>query len=154
MRVKEAVDRDRRTTIRQLCEETGFSYGSLQKILTVDLNMRRLSARWVPKILSEHEMETRVRQSQRFLRRYKREGQRFLDRIITTDETWLYYYDPETKQQSSQWKNSDSPPPKKARASRLMGKHMFIEFFDRRGRLLCNAVPLGVTVNAEYYSKV
>jgi hypothetical protein len=33
----------------------------------------------------------------------------FLDRIITTDETWFHYYDPETKQQSSQWKNVDSP---------------------------------------------
>lgn len=43
-------------------------------------------------------------------------GQRcvFLDCIITTDETWLHYYEPETKQQSSVWKNVDSPPPKQA----------------------------------------
>jgi predicted RNA-binding protein with PUA-like domain len=34
------------------------------------------------------------------------------DRIITTDETWFHYYDPETKQQSSQWKNVNSPRPK------------------------------------------
>ena len=40
---------------------------------------------------------------------FEKEGDAFLNRIITTDKTWLFYYDPETKQQSSQWKSSDSP---------------------------------------------
>jgi hypothetical protein len=47
-----------------------------------------------------------------------------------------YYYDPETKRQSSQWKNCDSPPPKKAK---IMGKNMFILFMDRKGMLLTYA---------------
>ncbi|GFV26862.1 putative transposase [Trichonephila clavipes] len=34
--------------------------------------------------------------------------------IITRDESWVYGYDPETKQQSSQWKTPGSPRPKKA----------------------------------------
>ena len=58
--------------------------------------------------------------SKTFLRRYEKEGDDFLNRIITTDETWLFYYDSETKQQSSQWKSNDSPPPRKARMSRSM----------------------------------
>jgi len=28
----------------------------------------------------------------------------FLSRVITGDESWVYDYDPETKQQSTQWK--------------------------------------------------
>jgi len=28
------------------------------------------------------------------------------------DETWLYHYDPETKQQSMEWRHSGSPRPK------------------------------------------
>lgn len=152
MQVKNVVDEDRRRTIREMSEETGLSYASVQKILTVDLNMRHLSARWVPRILSEHEMKTRFAHNERFLKRYKQQGQQFLDRIITTDETWLY--DPEMKQQSSQWKNADPQPPKKARASRCMGKHMFIVFFDCRGLLLCHTVPFGMTVNAKHYLKV
>ena len=32
----------------------------------------------------------------------------FLSRVITGDESWLYDYDPETKQQSSQWKTPSS----------------------------------------------
>jgi hypothetical protein len=92
----------------------------------IDLAMLRLSARWVLCLITEDEMATRVAHSERFLKWYRWQGQQFRDRIITTDETWLYYYDPETKQQSSQWKNTDSPLPKKACASRSMGKHNYV----------------------------
>jgi hypothetical protein len=36
----------------------------------------------------------------------------FFKIAVTGDETWVYIYDPETKQPSSQWKTL-SPPPKK-----------------------------------------
>jgi hypothetical protein len=32
-------------------------------------------------------------------------------RMVTMDETWLYHYDPETKQQSIDWLRSGSPGP-------------------------------------------
>jgi hypothetical protein len=35
--------------------------------------------------------------------------------IVTSDESWVYGYNPETKQQSSQWKTPNSQQPKKAR---------------------------------------
>jgi hypothetical protein len=33
----------------------------------------------------------------------------FLSKVVTGDESWIYGYDPETKQQSSQWKRPSSP---------------------------------------------
>jgi hypothetical protein len=39
----------------------------------------------------------------------------FLPRVMTGDESWIYGYDPETKQQSSQCKNPDSQRLKKAK---------------------------------------
>lgn len=152
--VSDAVNEDRRSTIRALCEDLDMSFGTVQRILHEDLKMRRVSARWVPRLLKDEEMATRVKESQRFLRRWKKEGYDFLRRIITADETWVYFFDPESKMQSSQWKNIDSPPPKKARTCRTVGKHMFIVFFDMEGVVLCHAVPKGQTVNAKYYSKV
>ena len=47
-----------------------------------------------------------------------------------------------------------SPPPEKARVSKSAGKQMYIMFCDRRGMILCHAVPTKCTVNADYYSKV
>jgi len=32
--------------------------------------------------------------------------------LVTMDKTWLYHYDPETKQQSMEWRHSGSPYPK------------------------------------------
>jgi len=32
--------------------------------------------------------------------------------LVTMDETWLYHYDPETKQQSMEWRHRGSPRPK------------------------------------------
>ena len=40
--------------------------------------------------------------------------EKFIGKIITGDETWVYGYEPETKPQSSQWKSADYPRPKKA----------------------------------------
>ncbi len=50
----------------------------------------------------------------------------FLDRIITTDNYWLWFYDPVTKQQSAVWKRSSSHPPEKARVNKSGAKYMFI----------------------------
>ena len=152
--VKDRLDVDRRVTMHELCSELDMAYGTVHWILKDELNMSRVSARWVPHLLKNHEMERRVMDSKAFLRRFEKEGDAFLNRIITTDETWLFYYDPKTKQQSSQWKWSDSPPPKKAGMSRSMGKHMFIVFFDIKGVILSHAVPKGQSVNSMYYSKV
>ena len=92
--------------------------------------------------------------SREFQRRWETEGTSFLHRIVTTDETWLSFYDPETKQASMIWKTADSPTPKKARTTRSTKKTMFIFFIDSRGMLLQHAVPQGQTVNKNYYQKV
>jgi len=90
----------------------------------------------------------------KFLENYRLQGDEYLSRIITTDETWLFLYDPETKEQSRQWKTDASPPPKKARVVKSAGKQMYIYFMDIHGMILQHAVPPRTTVNAAYYSKV
>ena len=80
--------------------------------------------------------------SNQFIKQVSRDGIRFLDRIITTDESWFHYFHPETKQQSSHWKNCKSPPSKKAKITKSMGKNMFILFMDRKGITLTHAVPV------------
>ena len=52
------------------------------------------------------------------------------------------------------WKNHESPPSKKAKAIKSMGKVMCIVFLDMRGVVLEHMVKHGQTVNADYYSKV
>ena len=145
--VKSLIEEDRRLTVSDISTAVGVSYGNVHSILRNQLKMSKVHARWVPRLLKNAEKERRVQDSLSFLRQYERHGDAFLDRIITTDETWLWFYDPETKQQSSVWKRNSSPPPQKARVSRSGGKYMFIMFMDRWGMLLCHSVPKDQTVN-------
>jgi hypothetical protein len=49
------------------------------------------------------------------------------------DESWIYGYDPETKQQSSQWKNRQSPRAKKMWQVWSSTESMLMFFFRREG---------------------
>jgi len=52
-KVCEAILADRRQTIHDVCEIAELSYGTVQRILAGNLNMRRKSARFVPRLLSD-----------------------------------------------------------------------------------------------------
>jgi len=68
-------------------------------------------------------------------------------------ETWLYHYDPETKQQSMEWQHSGSPRSKKFQVQNSAGKVLTSIFFlDQDGSLLIDYLRKGQTINAQYYS--
>jgi len=75
----------------------------------------------------------------------------FLSKINTGDELWCYGHDPETKQQSSQWKSASSPRPKKARQVKSNMETMTIFFFEIKGLVHFEFVPQGQTVNQLFY---
>ena len=56
--------------------------------------------------------------------------------------------------QSSQWKYSGSPRPKKARQSKSIHKLLMIPFFDSTGMIYMHWVPTGQTINKKYYVEV
>jgi len=74
--------------------------------------------------------------------------------VITGDECWVYVYDPETKQMSSQWSTSSFPQPKKARQVKSNIKTMLVAFFDIDGLVHHEFIPTGQTVNKEFYKIV
>src|SRR6185436_4921816 len=123
-RVHEAVEADRRLTVRQIADLVGISKTSADRILREDLFMNKVCARWIPKSLSEEQKHARMEVSQTLLDRYNEDRDDFINRIVTVDETWVHHYDPETKQASMQWKHAGSPPPKKFRVQKSGGKIM------------------------------
>ncbi|XP_014285629.1 histone-lysine N-methyltransferase SETMAR-like [Halyomorpha halys] len=106
---------DRRLKVREIAKVVGMSSERVYHILTDELGMKKLSARWVPFLTLDHK-RTRLEMSEQNLARFQRNQQDFLRRFVTTDETWVHYYTPETKPQSKQWKHAESPPSKKAKA--------------------------------------
>lgn len=150
-RVKDAVSEDNRRTCGELEELLGIPHSTVHRILTESLGMQKLFAKWVPHLLTEDQMKERLTMSCGHLRRAQQEGERFLSRIVTGDETWVYEWDPELKRQSAQWLPKGSPNPEKVRRKQGSLKVMHIVFFDIHGVLLDWPVPVGTRVNAEYY---
>lgn len=79
------------------------------------------------------------------------DGDNFLDRLVTCDETWIHHNTPEAKRQSMQWKHSSSPGIVKFKQTLSAKKVMACVFWDRRGVLLVDYIPYGQTVNSEVY---
>ena len=78
-----------------------------------ELNMKKLCARWVPRLLTADQKRTRMKISEHCLERFSKNKTDFLRRFITMDVTWIDHYTPESKQQSKHWTEAGCSAPKK-----------------------------------------
>lgn len=91
MKARDLLRSDRRLTIREMADELNLSFYAVQSILTEDLNMRRVSAKFIPKLLSDEQKEHRLQVSQELLNLAENDPD-LLNRVITGDESWVYGY--------------------------------------------------------------
>lgn len=152
-KVEKMVMNDRRITIREVADEVGISIGSCHNIFSNVLGMKRVAAKFIPKLLNFDQKNNRMNIAQELLNDVNNDPS-LLERVITGDETWVYGYDVETKAQSSTWKHSTSPRAKKARQVRSNVKVLLTVFFDFNGIVHQEFLPQGRTVNKEYYLEV
>uniref|UniRef100_A0A182HWZ5 Mariner transposase n=1 Tax=Anopheles arabiensis TaxID=7173 RepID=A0A182HWZ5_ANOAR len=148
--LRDLVINNRRLTIRDLSESVGISKGSVNTILKDVLGLKWVKSRLVPKCLNLFEKQNRVEVCKSMLADYAVK----MKSIITGDETWIYVFDPETTDQSSEYRSPNEPSPKKSRQSRSKIKVMLTVFFDYRGVVHQEFLPKGQTVNKEYYLSV
>jgi len=83
------VQSDRRVTVRYVAKTIGVSYGSAETILTDALRMNKVSARWVPRMLTSEHKQNRVHISEELLERYRHDPAKFISQLVTQDETWI-----------------------------------------------------------------
>ena len=124
--------------------------GSCDAILTDDLHMKRVCAKFMPRLLTGDQREQRQTINRDLFERSYEDVQ-FLKYIVTDDESWVYEYEPDTKQQSSQWKDPTSPRRKKGRQVRKKTKIMSLAFFDSEGTIHHEYASDGQTINKEFY---
>lgn len=150
-KVESVLQHDRRMTIRAIAEQVGVSHTTILYILRDHLQLRKKCAQWVPKNLTIEQKQKRLEFARNNLDRYLNEGEAFLERIVTGDETWCFHHEPETKRSSMQWLPKGAPPPKKFRSQTSNLKVMASVFFDCKGVLLTDFLPRGSTINAAGY---
>ncbi|GFY13863.1 putative mariner transposase [Trichonephila clavipes] len=113
-KVASLIRSDRRLSIRAIAETVNIDKECVRQILHDNLNMQKVCAKMVPKILTFEQQATRKNVSTDILDAIKNDPN-LLEKVITCDESWFFTYDPETKRQSMHWKTPTSPRAKKSK---------------------------------------
>jgi [histone H3]-lysine36 N-dimethyltransferase SETMAR len=151
-KIEKLVAGDRKLKLRELADMVNISSERVYNILHNHLNMRKLCARWVPRVLTNDQKRERVECSEVNLSMIKRNRSEFFRRLITVDETWIHHYTPETAQQSKQWVSKGQSAPKRPKTQQSAGKVMATVFWDGRGIIHVDYLEHGRTITAQYYS--
>jgi histone-lysine N-methyltransferase SETMAR len=88
---------DWRMKVREIAETIDISKEHVGYILHEELHMKKLCARWVPRLLTADQKRTRMKISEQCLERFSKNKTDFLRRFVIMDETWIDHYTPESK---------------------------------------------------------
>ena len=102
-----------RVTVHEIPAHLDKSHGSAHHIVHEVLQFHKMSAGWVPRQLTAEMKEWRVDACQELLKHFEAEGDGFLGRNVTGNETWVHYHQLETKKASKEWRHTSSPKLKK-----------------------------------------
>ena len=151
-KVRDLVYSDRRIKVEEIANALHISHGSVSTTLHDRLGMHKVTACWVPKSLSGEQMATRASVYGALLKRFSYKEDDFLSRLMTVDETWVHYYEPENKAQSRQSVGPGSPRPKKFKTQSSAGKVMAAVFWDAQGVIMLDFLAKKSTITGAYYA--
>ena len=134
-RVESLIEKDPKMTYTEIPDAMMISSGSLTCILYNCLGVRKRCARWVPHNLNEEQKRGRVDWCTHMLRKCDGGRSPLGWDIVTGDKTWVYQYDPETKQQSAMWVFPDENPHVKFKRNRSASKQLIACFFAKFGHV-------------------
>ena len=73
--------------------------------------------------------------------------------ILTGDETWISFFEPERKENNKVWIGENRAKPRIAHRSRSVKRVLYTLFFDARGIVARIPVPEHKTVTGIYYAE-
>ena len=98
-RVRQKMRSDRRLTVKMIADELGMNSERVWRIITEDLEMKKICAKMVPRLLNEGQKKRCVQVYQDILEQLETEPN-LLKRVVIGDESWISEYDPLTKRPS------------------------------------------------------
>jgi len=130
-KIHELILEDRRILAKSIIEQLGISRERVGSIIHEDLDMRKLSAKWVTTCLNADQTHQRCQSSEQIFYFFLRDPNDFLSRLVTMDETWLYHHDPETN--NNQWSGGiEGRPAPKFPSAKMRWKSSRLDFLGSR----------------------
>lgn len=151
--VQNLITEDARYTVEEISDISGLSSGAVFNILKDKLKLRKVCARWIPHLLTEHQKQERVRIASELLRVYEKCDDRRIFDLVTGDETWISFFEPAGKENNKVWIGQNGDRPQIARRSRSIKRVLYALFFDASGMVLQYPVPEHTSVTGKLYAE-
>lgn len=147
--IEAVIKNDKHASSREIAEVLGVHYSTICRHLQT-MGKRYLVNTWVPHQLTDANKTNRINICQQLLGMYQRDD--FLNRIITVDESWIYWDNVGHGKLNRSWRGSGDEPTFATRHSSMTTrKHMITVFWDSKGVLLMNVLPVKTSFNSDYY---
>ena len=137
----------------EISESLSSNSSAVFIILKQRLGLRKICARWVPRLLSQAEKDRRMKIASELLQIYDGCDDKCLCEIVTGDETWISFFEPEAKANNKVWIGENGARPQIARRSRSVKRVIYALFFDARGIVAKIPVPEHKTVTGICYDE-
>ena len=110
-KIKEIIEGDARFTVCDIARKVGISLSTVHLILKKHLKVRKISARWVPHLLTDEQKRQRVKVAKKLLQMFPKYDKKQFANVVTGDETWVHYFEPVRKVSNKIWATKHSKCP-------------------------------------------
>ena len=110
-KIKEIIEGDARFTVRDIARKVGISLSTVHLILKKHLKVRKISARWVPHLLTDEQKRQRVKVAKKLLQMFPKYDKKQFANVVTGNETWVNYFEPVRKVSNKIWATKHSKRP-------------------------------------------
>ena len=154
-KIKEIIEGDARFTVRDIARKIGISLSTVHLILKMHLKVRKISARWVPHLLTDEQKRQRVKVAiKKLLRMFPKYDKKQFPNIVTGDKTWVHYFEPVRMVSNKIWATKHSKRPIIAKRSLSTKKVLYAIFFSDEGVAIKVPVKKGKSITGKYYKDV
>ena len=89
---QEIIEGDARFTVRDIARKVGISLSTVSLILKKHLKVRKISARWVPHLLTDEQKRQRFKVAIKLLQIFTKYDKKFAN-YVTGDKIWVHYFE-------------------------------------------------------------
>lgn len=152
--VRDLITKDPRITLNQMSEVLKISGERIHNILHKCLGARHLCVQWVPHTLTLEQMQIRLKMCQENQKKFELEGPSIINRLVTGDETWVYFYENLSSREAKVWVLDGDSIPKEPKAEIHVKKIMYAVFFRSTGIVKVIKLGKGERITKEWYTNI
>jgi hypothetical protein len=120
-KVHNKILNDRKVKLIEIAETLKIAKKRVEHIVHEYLDMRKLCAKWLPRMLTIDQNQQRVDDSEQCLAIFNRNKDEFFRRYITMDVTWTSQHSRVQSTVSRVWTERNEPKPKRGKTQRSAG---------------------------------